>query len=273
MNKKRRIIPVLLLKNGRIVQSKNFNRHQILGNPLTAVERLSQWASDELIYLDISKNAQHGYGRTDLNTADIKNVYEVIQHVAKKCFMPITWGGGIRSLRDIETRLKLGADKVSMNSWAISDPNCVEDAAKEFGSQCIVLSVDSKIVSGVDMVFSDFGSTNTGMTTSVWCKRVQELGAGEILLNSIDDDGRKQGYHIDMIKSISKELTIPLIACGGVGEWYHMRRLFEETCADAAAAANIFHYTDQSIYNAKKYLFDAGFNVRAPNFLNIGKSE
>lgn len=268
--KKNRLIPVLLLRNGWLVQSKQFRRYQNLGNPITAVKRLSEWASDELIYLDITKGSSYDLHRDDLGNPNRHNIFEIIEDVSKAALMPITVGGGIRTLEDIEIRLSLGADKVCINTQAIDQPNFIELAAKEFGSQCIVVSIDVA-AEGEKYVVMRGGEEKqaTIYSPKEWAQRVEHLGAGEILLNSIDRDGMRCGYDLPLLADVTAAINIPLIACGGVGEWSHLAEAFEQTSVDAVAAANIFHYSDQSVFLAKKYLFERHLNVREPELLAI----
>lgn len=267
--KKNRLIPVLLLRNGWLVQSKQFRRYQNLGNPISAVKRFSEWASDELIYLDITSDDSYDMRRDDLGHPNRHSIFEIIEDVSKVAYMPITVGGRIRTLQDIEKRLSLGADKVAINTVAIEDPQFVETAAKEFGSQCIVISIDVKRQDEAMLVMGRGGRQPTAYAPENWAKTVEQLGAGEILLNSVDRDGMKNGYDIELLNRVTKAIKIPVIACGGVGEWAHFAEALEKTGVDAVAAANIFHYSDQSIFLAKKYLSEQGLNVRRPDLLEI----
>jgi cyclase len=267
--KKNRLIPVILLKNGWIVQSKNFSQYQNLGNPVTIVKRLSQWASDELIYLDISDDDNYDTRRDDQGYANRDNFLSVIEDVSKEAFMPITVGGKIRTIKDIENRLLVGADKVCLNTMAIKDPKFINEASREFGSQCIVISIDVKFISENYSVFSNGGKSKTKFSPKDLSKLVENNGAGEILINSIDRDGRGDGYDLELINQVTNSVSIPVIACGGAGEWSHFSEVFEKTNAEAVAAANIFHYVDQSVFLAKKHLYDNGFNVRKPDLIKI----
>jgi len=267
--KKNRLIPVLLLRNGWLVQSKQFKRYQNLGNPVSAVKRLSEWASDELIYLDITRDGQYDMRRDDLGHPNRHGFLEIIEDVSKAAFMPITVGGGIRKLHDIEARLAAGADKVAVNTKALEEPAFVEAAAREFGSQCVVVSIDVKSENGRMVVMGRGGRADTGHTPEAWASAVEGLGAGEILLNSIDRDGMKTGYDIELLSRVARGVRIPVIACGGVGEWAHLAEALEKTPVDAVAAANIFHYSDQSVFLAKKYLHDRGLNVRRADLLDV----
>lgn len=267
--KKNRLIPVLLLKDGWLVQSKGFSKYQNLGNPVTAVKRLSEWASDELIYLDISTEDNYDTRRNDQGYENRGSFLDIIEDVSKVTFMPITVGGKIRTLKDIEKRLSVGADKISINTMAITDPNFIVEAAKQFGSQCIVVSMDAKIVDNEHRVFANGGKQITKYTVEELSKIVEDSGAGEILINSIDRDGKGNGYDIELINKVTGNVNIPVIACGGVGDWEDFADAFEQTSADAVAAANIFHYRDQSVFLAKKFLYDFKFNVRKPSLIKI----
>lgn len=261
---------MLLLKNGFLVQSKLFSRYQNIGNPLTAVKRLSDWASDEVIYIDITYEGSYDMRRNDLAHPNRENIVDIIRDVSRYCRMPITVGGRIRTLSDIRVRLANGADKVCVNTKALQDPTFIERAAKEFGSQCIVISMDVKLIEGGYRVMAEGGRRLTAFGPQEWAKIVEAKGAGEILMNAMDRDGTKLGYDIELIGSVSESSRIPVIACGGVGEWAHFAEAFDKTSVDAVAAANIFHYYDQSVYLAKKYLFDRGYNVRPPTlFENV----
>jgi imidazole glycerol-phosphate synthase subunit HisF len=269
--KKRRMIPVLLLKNGWLVQSKEFKRYQNLGNPITAVKRLSEWGSDELIYLDISKDNHYDIRRADQNYPNRDNFLEIIEDVSKVTFMPITVGGKINTLNDVEARLKVGADKVSINSGAFESPAFVEEAAREFGAQCIVVSVDAKLEETQYKVYQHKRGKSSDINVLDYVQKIEDSGAGEILLNSVDRDGTSIGYDIQLLSMVSNAVNIPVIACGGVGEWFDFKEALEQTKVDAIAAANIFHYRDQSVYIAKKYLFDKNMNVRPPGLLSLRK--
>ncbi|NQZ04621.1 imidazole glycerol phosphate synthase subunit HisF [Idiomarina sp.] len=261
---KKRVIPVLLLRNGYLVQSKKFSKYQNIGNAIWAVRRMSEWGADELIYLDITQDGQYDAKRDDLRHGNPTSIEAIVREMSQSAFMPMTVGGGIRTLLDIEKRLQWGADKVSLNTLLAEDPKLVEEAAKEFGSQCIVASIDSKRVDGQAIAFTHGGQTSTECTTLDWAKRAEQLGCGEVLLNDIDADGQQTGYNIDLIAEVTQALSIPVIALGGAGEWFDFEDVLSDTQASAVAAANLFHYRDQSVYLAKKHLFDSGFAVRKP---------
>ncbi len=267
--KKKRLIPVVLLRSGWLVQSIQFSRYLNLGNPVWAVKRLSEWASDELIYLDITTDDHYDMRREDLGAPNRRSFLEIIDDVSRVTFMPITVGGKIRTLVDIEARLALGADKISINTVAFDDPDFVSRAASQFGAQCIVVSIDYKEVDGALRVMVQGGRRDTGLDPVEWAKQVEARGAGEILLNSIDRDGMKTGYDIETIARVSAAVRIPVIAMGGVGRWEHFEEALGHTGVDAVAAANIFQHTDQSVYYAKQHLFEAGCNVREPMLISL----
>lgn len=267
--KKKRLIPVLLLRNGWLVQSKEFRRYQNIGNPVSSVRRFSEWASDELIYLDITRDARYDRGRDDTGHPNRSSLLEIIEDVASVTFMPITFGGGIRTLQDIEQRLARGADKIATNTAALAQSEFIEAAAREFGTQCIVVSIDAKRIDGRSVVMADGGRQPTELTAAEWAGRVTDLGAGEILINSVERDGMKCGYDLPLLTEVTAATRIPVIALGGVGEWAHFAEAIEQTSVDAVAAANIFHYNDQSVYLAKKYLHERSLNVRSPDLLSL----
>ena len=267
--KKKRIIPVLLLRNGQLVQSKLFKRYQNLGNPSIAVRRLSQWAADEIIYLDISRDDQYDLGRDDLGCQNRHDLAGILADVAHESFMPVTLGGGVRNLDDFYHRLQVGADKVAINTGAFHSPKLIESASREFGSQCVVLSVDAAHIDGRYLVAVDGGREITNTLVMDWLLEAESRGVGEVLLNVIERDGQKLGYDLDLLAEASGRLNIPLIALGGAGEWEHMAEVLRTTHVDAVAAANLFHYTDQSVFKARQYLHHEGLPVRAPDLLNI----
>lgn len=265
--KKKRLIPVLLLKNGWLVQSKDFSQYLNLGNPITAVKRLSEWASDELIYLDISKDDIYDLHRDDLGHPNRHTIFEILDDVSQNTFMPITVGGKIRTIKDIYDRLSHSADKISINTKALEDKKFITKAANEFGSQCIVVSIDVKLHNKKYRVMSHGGKIETPYEALEWAKIVESLGAGEILLNSIDRDGMKSGYDIQLLDMVSKSVKIPVIALGGAGKWEHFAEALEKTSVDAIAAANVFQHIDQSVYLAKEYLYNHNYNVRSPDLI------
>ena len=270
--KKKRIIPVLLHKEGWLVQSKNFNEYKKLGNAQKAVQRLSEWDSDELIYLDISKTEVYTTNRDDTAAPKYQDLPELLSEVSKVARMPITIGGGIKTLSDIEVRLRAGADKVSLNRAALETPSLINLASREFGRQCIVVSIDYEEIGDERYlrVASRKNSYGNPKRAIEWLLRVEELGAGEVLLNSVTRDGMKSGYDISFLADVADSLEIPVIACGGAGCWEDLAQVLSQTNVDAVAAANIFHFQDQSIYLARKYLTSKGLPVRPPSIQRRG---
>jgi imidazole glycerol-phosphate synthase subunit HisF len=267
--KKKRIIPVLLLRNGWLVQSRGFSRYQNLGNPTAAVKRLSEWGSDELIYLDISRTDDLALQRADLGQPTRSTIQEIMADVARVTFMPITVGGRITTIEAIEERLKLGADKICINTAAFENPGLIREAAREFGAQCVVVSIDARLQGHGHEVMISGGTKPTGCEPAEWARRAQDLGAGEILINSIDRDGARNGYDLALVSAVADAVTVPVIACGGVGEWQHFADALEHTAADGVAAANIFHHSDQSVFHARKYLHERNLPVRPPHLIRM----
>lgn len=265
--KKIRIIPVLLLKNGWLVQSRLFSVHENIGNPTYAVQRFSEWMCDEIIYLDISKDDNYDLRRDDINYKNRKSFLEIIKDVAKVSFMPLTVGGKINSLKKIEKYLKLGADKVSINSEIFKNKKFIYQAAKEFGSQSIIASVDVKKIKSKYIVMKNNPTSEvTNIQVKEWVKILESEGAGEILLNSYDRDGVKRGYDNNLIDIVNNQIRIPLIPIGGAGKLSDFSNLINKTKVDTIAAANFFHHYDQSYYLLKKYLYEKKFNVRKHEF-------
>lgn len=259
-----RLIPCLLLKNGLLVRSQLFRVHQAIGNPMSTIKRFSDWNVDELILLDISTDDYHDLRRDDLQIRyEGSGILDLLRAVAKVCFMPLAFGGRIRTLEDIRLRLAAGADKCVVNSRAVEDPGFVTRAAKRFGAQCVVVSIDAlRHPDGRHEVVSQSGRQATGMAPGDWAAEAERLGAGEIFLNSIDRDGAATGYDLELIRSVTERVTIPVIACGGVGRYADFPAAVTEGGAAAAAAANIFHFFENSYPFAKKACIDAGIPMR-----------
>jgi len=265
---KTRLIPVVLLRNGLVVQSKGFHRYQLLGNPTTVVKRLSAWACDELIYLDITRNADYGLQRNDLNHPNRSEILDIVSDVARCCFMPLTFGGRIRGLEDAAARIQRGADKIAINTQAVRQPEFVTSCAHEFGSQCVVASIDVRKRSAQGWeVYIDGGREATGLDAVEWAVRLERRGAGEIMIHSIDRDGSAEGYDLELIGAVTAAVDVPVICLGGVGKWAHFVEAAQLTDVSAVAAANIFHYSENSVHNAKTYMHQAGCNVRPPELL------
>jgi len=260
---KHRLIPVLLLQHGLLVRSELFKIHQVIGNPIHEVERYNEWTVDELVYLDITTESEHyDLRRNDQKVRDLTDPIGILEHVARTCFMPLTWGGRIRSLDDMRARIARGADKVTVNTEAVRDPELITRGARVFGSQAIVVSIDVKRTEdGTPEVYVDGGSRPTGMHAAEWAREAEARGAGEILLQSIDKDGTGKGYDLELIHDVATSTNVPVVACSGVGTWEHFAQGIEAG-ASAVAAANIFHFHELSDRNAKRAMRKHGIEVR-----------
>jgi imidazole glycerol-phosphate synthase subunit HisF len=259
---KNRLIPVLLLKNGMLVRSEKFTIHQIIGNPLHEVRRFNEWNVDELIYLDISPYDSCDLRRNDAKDTGLQDRWEILDAVSRTCFMPLTWGGRIRTLEDIRQRINRGADKVAMNWAAVNKPELLEHGARVFGAQAIVASIDSlRHPDGRAEVFVGGGRIGTGLHPRELARRCEENGAGEILLQSIDRDGTGCGYDLELISEVAAATRIPVIALGGVGSYDDYVKGIHAG-ASAVAAANIWHFKELSDRGGKRALARAGIHVR-----------
>ena len=260
---KTRLIPILFLSRGFLVRSESFSIHQNLGNPIAQVNRYSQWNVDELIYIDITPSHVRDNNK-EYNDHSIPIGYEtIITNVSKNCFMPLTFGGRIRTIEDARLRFELGADKITINSQCIKDPSFINQLALTFGSQAIVVSIDAKRISANGYrVFTDWGKKDTGLSPIQWAREVSERGAGEILINSIDNDGKASGYDLQLIKDVVQSTNIPIIACGGVGKYQHFVDAISETGVSAVAAGNIFHFKELAYPLAKRFLKMKGYDFR-----------
>lgn len=251
MNKfAKRIIPCLDVKDGRVVKGTNFVGLKDAGDPVEIATRYNEEGADELCFLDIT--ASHEQRDT---------IVHIVERVAKRLFIPLTVGGGIRSIDDISRLLNAGCDKISLNSAAIKNPSLVELAANKFGSSCVVVAIDAKKTGASHNVFINGGRIDTGLDAYEWAVRVAELGAGEILLTSMDCDGTKAGFDIELTERISSLVSVPVIASGGAGSMEHILDVFRHG-ADAALAASIFHYKEIEIKALKEYLSANGVSVR-----------
>ena len=254
---------MLLLREGMLVKSIEFKHYRPVGNPLVAIDYFNAWEVDEIVFLDILPGKEYMVARKDINLKNFDRLVDYTTYISQKCFVPLTVGGGIRTIEDIRSLLKAGADKVSINTQAVKHPEFITQAAKVFGRQCIVVSIDArKKADGSYEVFTSYGKEATGMTPAQWAKDVAYRGAGEILLQSMDKDGTLSGYDIDLIQSVTSNVDIPVIVCGGVGEWNHLVEGVTKGGADAVAAANIFHYTEHSTRHAKNFMRTHSIDVR-----------
>ena len=258
---KTRLIPCLLLKNGLLVRSEEFSLHQAVGNPIHQVDRFNAWAVDELIYLDISRDARYDMRRDDHKIQGQDTLLGLIEAISRSCFMPLTFGGGIKSVEDAGARISHGADKVAVNTQAVAAPEFITELSRRFGSQAVVVSIDVRRHDDGWEVFTGWGKTATGIDVRTWAVEAERRGAGELFVNSIDRDGMGNGYDIDLIREVSAITTIPVIACGGVGRFEHLVDGVRAG-ASAVSAANIFHFTEHSTKRAKQTLAEAGVDVR-----------
>ena len=249
----KRIIPCLDVNNNRVVKGINFVNLKDAGDPVQVAKAYDRAGADEIVFLDITASS------------DARNtVVDMVRKVAQNVFIPFTVGGGIRTIDDFKAILREGADKISVNSAAINNPNLVAEAADKFGSQCVVVAIDAKRrPDGTGWnIYKNGGRIDTGIDALWWAKKVNELGAGEILLTSMDCDGTKEGYDIELTRAVCEAVTIPVIASGGAGTKEHFYDVLTEGKADAALAASLFHYNELEIGELKNYLNDKGVSVR-----------
>jgi imidazole glycerol-phosphate synthase subunit HisF len=250
---KTRLIPVLILRDGRVVQSVNFRHTNVIHwNPVTAVDFFNAWAVDEIVVLDVSRD-----------TRQRAKFYDVVLGLSRKCFVPLTVGGWVTSVDEVRALLRLGADKVVLNTEAFRRPELITECATSFGSQCVVVSIDARRSEALGSeVWIDRGRQATGVAPVDWAKAAEARGAGELFVNSIDHDGARQGYDLALIRSVAEAVEVPVIAFGGVFTWDHLVAGVREGRAEAVAAANIFHYTEHSTKKAKEHMRASGIDVR-----------
>ncbi len=249
----KRIIPCLDVKNGRVVKGVNFINFRDAGDPAEVGAAYDKAGADELVFLDITASS-------DARATAV----EMVRRVAQKVFIPFTVGGGIRSVEDFRAILREGADKVSVNSAAIMNPNLISEAADKFGSQCVVVAIDAKRRSDGEgfTIYKNGGRVDMGIDAVEWAIKAERLGAGEILLTSMDGDGTKAGYDLELTRAVAENVSIPVIASGGAGTMAHFYEAFTEGKAEAALAASLFHFKEMEIRDLKKYLRDRGISVR-----------
>ncbi len=247
----KRIIPCLDMTEGKVVKGIQFVNFRDAGDPVKLAKKYDEQGADELVFLDI--------------TATIENrniLLDVVKRTAKEVTIPFSVGGGIRTVEDMRTILRAGADKVSINTRAFKNPKLITECANEFGSQCVVLSLDVKKVGGSWNVFINGGRTDTGVSTTEWAKTATKLGAGEILLTSIDTDGTKKGFNVELTRKITQKVSVPIIASGGAGKLKDFLDIFKQGLADAALAASLFHFKELTISQVKNYLIKKKVQVR-----------
>ena len=248
---KNRIIPCLAVKNGRVVKGINFINLKDAGDPVEQAKIYSDGGADEICFLDITAYNENR-----------ETIFDVVKKTSKKCFVPLTVGGGVRSVDDINKLLNCGADKVSINTAAVQHPKVVLNSSKKFGSQCIVVAIDAKKKNNSWEIFTHGGRNETGIDAIDFAKQMEDNGAGELLVTSMDRDGTQIGYDIELMKTISSKVNIPIIASGGVGNLDHLVDGIKLGKASAVLAASIFHYGKHSVLDAKQYLETQGIPVR-----------
>lgn len=247
----KRIVPCLDVRDGRVVKGVNFVNIRDAGDPVELATYYSQQGADEIVFLDITA------------TSDARDtVADVVERTAAQVFVPLTVGGGIRTLEDFQRLLRAGADKISVNSAAVKDPTLISRAAERFGSQCVVVAIDARRrADGSFEVYTAGGRNPTGIDAVEWAKECERLGAGELLVTSMDTDGTKSGFDVEMLKAVTDVVSIPVIASGGCGSLAHFAEMFEQTGCDAALAASLFHFGELTVPQVKEYL--RGRNIPA----------
>ena len=249
---KKRLIPVLILRDGQVVQSAAFKHTNIIHwNPVTAVDFFNRWSVDEMVLLDVSRTL-----------ARRQRFYDALSGLSKKCFVPLSVGGWVTNLDEVRQLLRLGADKIVINTQAVRNPSFISECAKACGRQCIVVSIDVRQVDDAYRVAIDRGRELTAMDASSWAKQAESLGAGEIFLTSIDKEGSRSGYELPLIQKVVSSVSIPVIAFGGAFTAEHFVQGIEQAGADAVAAANVFHFTEQSTKKVKEFMRTSGIAVR-----------
>lgn len=248
---KKRIIPCLDIKDGRTVKGINFVDIKDAGDPVELGKKYALEGADELVFLDITATVEKR-----------KTLSELVKKISREINIPFTVGGGINSIEDVSVIIKAGADKVSTNSSAVNRPELITEIAREFGSQCTVVAIDTKFENGQWMVYVNGGRTATTLKTIDWAKRAEQLGAGEILLTSMNNDGTKNGFALDITNAVSNAVNIPVIASGGAGTKQHFKDVFEKTKVSAALAASIFHFGEIPIPELKEYLKKENIQIR-----------
>ncbi|WP_027964825.1 imidazole glycerol phosphate synthase subunit HisF [Halalkalibacillus halophilus] len=247
----KRIIPCLDVQDGRVVKGTKFENIKDVGDPVELAKRYSELGADEVVLYDITASYEE------------RNIFlEIVEQVGEQVHIPFTVGGGIRTVEDFRSVLNAGADKISINSAAVANPDLINQAAQKFGSQCVVLSIDAKEIDGEFRVFVKGGREDTGMNLIDWAKEGEDRGAGEIVLNAINTDGVKEGYDNQTLRLLGEQVSIPIVASGGAGSMEHFRDVFVEGKADAALAASVFHFNEIEIASLKQYLVEHQIPIR-----------
>jgi imidazole glycerol-phosphate synthase subunit HisF len=247
----KRIIPCLDVKAGRVVKGVKFQNLADVGDPPALAERYELEGADEIVFLDITATLEAR-----------KTMHDIARRTAERLFIPLTIGGGVRTYQDVKETLRAGADKISLNTAAVQTPQVITEASRDFGAQCVVIAIDTKREGGKHRVFTHAGSKPTGLDTIEWARKVAELGAGEILLTSIDADGTTNGYDLEVTSAVAEAVPIPVIASGGCGSAEHILDVLTKGKADAALAASIFHYGTTTVKAVKEYLRGKGLLIR-----------
>ncbi len=247
----KRIIPCLDVREGKVVKGINFIGIKEVGDPVECAKEYNRQGADEIVFLDITATHEHR-----------GTMLDVVERTAKEVFVPLTVGGGIHSIEDFKNTLRAGADKVSVNSAAVKNPQLIYDAADQFGNQCVVCAIDAKRIDGSFHVVVHGGRIDTGLDAIQWAKKAVSLGAGEILLTSMDTDGCKNGFDLELLNAVCDAVSVPVVASGGCGSLEHFSQVFEETKADAALAASLFHYRELTVGQVKEHLQSHGIPVR-----------
>ena len=247
----KRIIPCLDVREGKVVKGINFIGIKEVGDPVECAKEYNRQGADEIVFLDITATHEHR-----------GTMLDVVERTAKEVFVPLTVGGGIHSIEDFKNTLRAGADKVSVNSAAVKNPQLIYNAADQFGNQCVVCAIDTKRIDGSFHVVVHGGRIDTGLDAIQWAKKAVSLGAGEILLTSMDTDGCKNGFDLELLNAVCDAVNVPVVASGGCGSLEHFSQVFEETKADAALAASLFHYRELTVGQVKEHLQSHGIPVR-----------
>lgn len=259
---KKRLIPVLYIMNGLIVRSETFTQHKIIGNVVNEVQRYNQWNIDELVYIDISRTKTYDSRRDDHRVQRIRSIDDILQLVSRECFMPLTFGGGIRDYETIAHYLNSGADKVVLNTLLHTKPELVRRAVSHFGAQAIVAALDFRVEKGKVTFYHSYGEKRLEHSATSMAAYVQELGCGEVLLTSIDQDGTGEGYDMESIKKMLPLFDTPVVACGGAMDTFDFVELAQLEALSGIAAGNMFHFTENSYPRSKKQLIKKGLNFR-----------
>jgi cyclase len=258
---KHRLIATLLVYNGDVVQTRRFRPTNNVGSAFTAVDFFNTWTVDEIFVLEISKDEAH-----------LDRFVEIVDGLSRRCFVPLTVGGKIRDIERVRAYTRAGADKVALNTAALERPSLIGEIAGQFGSQCVVVSIDARRNAEMRCGYEAVGGRGrvpSGRDARIWAQEASRLGAGEILLNELEHDGDKRGYDLDLVRLISEAVDIPVVAMGGVGNWEHLVDGIRIGHAHAVAAGNIFHYTEHSTKKAKEYMARAGLPVRGTTFYKV----